>query len=131
MIEPHAVLEVADGVLDLGVATVIGLQIHGAALAVGNEGVVTVGSEPGELGAGSGFHLSNDEPHQHGVGFALEGCVPSFCHVGGALQPVGDGLPFLLGNSLDEIAPGGVLPHSYSVGDTLVATGGDDGMGWL
>ena len=29
MIEPHAVLEVPDGVLDLGVAAVVGLQFQG------------------------------------------------------------------------------------------------------
>ena len=29
MVEPHAVLEVSDGVLDLGMATMIGLQFQG------------------------------------------------------------------------------------------------------
>ena len=38
MIEPHAVLQVADGILDLGVAPMVGLQVQGVALAVGDEG---------------------------------------------------------------------------------------------
>ena len=29
VVEPHAVLEIADGILDFGVATMIGLQIQG------------------------------------------------------------------------------------------------------
>ena len=37
MVEPHAVLEVADGVLDLGVAAMVGLQIQDIPLAVGDE----------------------------------------------------------------------------------------------
>ena len=32
VVEPHAVLQVADGVLDLGVAAMVGLQIQGVAL---------------------------------------------------------------------------------------------------
>ena len=40
MVEPHAVLEIADGVLDLGVAVMVGLQIQGVALTVGGEGVI-------------------------------------------------------------------------------------------
>ena len=35
MVEPHAVLEVSDGVLDLGVAAVVGLQFQGFPLPVG------------------------------------------------------------------------------------------------
>ena len=45
MIEPHAVLEVPDGVLDLGVAAVVGLQFQGIPLTVGDEGVIAVGGE--------------------------------------------------------------------------------------
>ena len=40
MVEPHAVLEMADGILDLGVAAMIGLQIQGVALSVSDEGVI-------------------------------------------------------------------------------------------
>ena len=45
MIEPHAVLKVPDGVLDLGVAAVVGLQFQGIPLTVGDEGVIAVGGE--------------------------------------------------------------------------------------
>ena len=55
MVEPHAVLEVADGVLDLGVAAMVGLQIQGVAVSVGDEGVIAVIGKEGQLRAGSGF----------------------------------------------------------------------------
>ena len=51
MVEPHAVLQVADGVLDLGVVAMVGLQIQGVTLAVGDAAVIAVGGEPGPLGA--------------------------------------------------------------------------------
>ena len=51
MVEPHAVLEVANGILDLGVAAMVGLQLQGVALAVGDEGVIAVVGEEGQLGA--------------------------------------------------------------------------------
>ena len=44
MVEAHAdtILQVADGVLDLGVAAMVGLQFQGVALPVGDEGVIAV-----------------------------------------------------------------------------------------
>ena len=45
MIESHAVLEVSDGVLDLGVAAVAGLQFQGLSVPVGDEAVIAVGGE--------------------------------------------------------------------------------------
>ena len=51
MVQTHAVLEVADGVFDLGVAAVVGLQVQSVALTVGDEGVIAVGGEQGQLGA--------------------------------------------------------------------------------
>jgi hypothetical protein len=42
MVEPDALLQVAHGVLDLGVAAVVGLQSERLALAIGDEGVVVV-----------------------------------------------------------------------------------------
>ena len=56
MVETHAVLQVPDGVLDLGVAAVVGLQIQGVAVAVGDEGVIAVAGEQRQLGAGRGLH---------------------------------------------------------------------------
>ena len=32
MVEPHAILEIADGILDLGVATMVSLEVQGVAL---------------------------------------------------------------------------------------------------
>ena len=44
VVESHAVLEVSDGVLDLGVAAMVGLQFQGVSLPVGDEGVIAVNS---------------------------------------------------------------------------------------
>ena len=41
MIQPDAVLEVSDGVLDLGVAAVAGLQFQGFPVPVGDEAVMS------------------------------------------------------------------------------------------
>ena len=54
MVQSHAVLEVSDGVLDLGVATMIGLQFQRFALPVGDEGVIAVVTKQRQLGAGRG-----------------------------------------------------------------------------
>ena len=103
MVEPHAVLEVSDGVLDLGVAAMVGLQIQGVAVPVGDEGVVAAGGKQRQLGAGGGFHPADDEAHRHGVGPTLEGSISCLTHVGGALHPVGYGRPFCLGYGLDDV----------------------------
>ena len=50
MIQPHAVLEVSNGVLDLGMAAVVGLQLQGFPVPVGDEAVIAVGGEEGEMG---------------------------------------------------------------------------------
>ena len=49
MVQAHAVLEVADGVLDLGVAAVVSLQFQGVAVPVSDEGVIAVVGEEGEI----------------------------------------------------------------------------------
>ena len=72
MVEPDAVLQVADGVLDLGVAAMVGLEVQRVAVAIGDEGVIAVGSEEGKLGAGRGPDPADDEPHRCGVGLATE-----------------------------------------------------------
>ena len=68
MVEPHAVLQVADGVLDLGVAAMVGLQIQRVALTVGDEGVIAVVGKQGKLGAGRGLDPAYDEPHRTASG---------------------------------------------------------------
>ena len=47
MVQSHAVLEVANGVLDLGVAAMVGLEVQGISVPVGDEGVIAVvGKQP-------------------------------------------------------------------------------------
>ena len=75
MVQPDAVLEVAYGVLDLGVAAVVGLQFQGLSVPVGDEAVIAVGGEQGELGTGRSLNPPNDEPHRGGVALTLEGGV--------------------------------------------------------
>ena len=62
MVQPHAVLEVSDGVLDLGVAPMVGLQFQGFPLPVGDEAVIAVGGEEGQLGTGRGFATDSTSP---------------------------------------------------------------------
>ena len=50
MVESDAVLEVSYGVLDFGMAAVVGLQFQGIAVAVGDEAVIAVAGEEGQLG---------------------------------------------------------------------------------
>ena len=52
MVQPHAVLEVSDRILDLGVAAMVGLQFQGVAVSVGDETVIAVVDEEGQLGIG-------------------------------------------------------------------------------
>ena len=59
---PYAVLQVADGVLDLGVAAMVGLEVQGISVPVGDEGVIAVVGEQRQLGAGRGLDPA-DEPH--------------------------------------------------------------------
>ena len=75
MVESDAVFEVSNGVLDLGVAAMIGLQFQGFPVPVGDEAVIAVGGEEGQLGTGRGLHPPDDEPHRRGVGFTLEGGI--------------------------------------------------------
>ena len=75
MVEPDAVLEVSDGVLDLGVAAMVRRQFQRLPVPVGNAAVIAVGGEEGQLGAGCGSHPPGDEPHRRGVGLSVEGGV--------------------------------------------------------
>ena len=73
MVQPHAVLEASDGILDLGVAAMVGLQFQGFPVPVGDEAVIAVGGEEGQLGTGRGLHPPDDEPHRRGIGLTPEG----------------------------------------------------------
>ena len=93
MVESHTVLEITDGVLHLGVATMVRLQFQGVSLFVGDEGVVGVVGDKRQLGAWGGFHPTHDETYRHGVGIARKGRVGRFGHVCGPIHPVGYGRP--------------------------------------
>ena len=71
MVQPHTVLEVSDGILDLGVAAMVGLQFEHLPVPVGDEAVIAVAGEEGQLGTGRGLHPPDDEPHRRGVRLRL------------------------------------------------------------
>ena len=129
MVQPDAVLEVSDGVLDLGVAAVIGLQLQGFPVPVGDEAVIAVGGEEGQLGTGRRLHPLDDEPHRRGVRLTLEGGVGGLGDIGGAIHPVRNGRPVRLGYRLDEIAQAFVLADGDGEADIHPAADGDDGVG--
>ena len=129
MVEPHAVLEVPDGVLHLGVAAVVGLQFQGIALPVSDEGVIAVVGEESQLGSGGGPHPSDDEPYRCSAGLILERCVFRLGHVGPALHPVGYGLPVRLGYALYEIAEVPAQTDGDGEADIRLAADLDHGVG--
>ena len=114
MVQPDAVLEVAYGILDLGVAAMVSLQFEHLPVPVGDEAVIAVFGEEGQLGTGRGLHTPDDEPHRRGVRFTLEGSAGGLGHIGGAVHPVGNGSPGILGYRLDEIAQALVLLHGFA-----------------
>ena len=65
--KPDAVLEVEYRILDFGVAAMISLQFQHLPIPVGDEAVIAVGGEEGELGTGRGLHPPDDEPHRRGL----------------------------------------------------------------
>ena len=129
MVEADAVLEVSDGILDLGVAAMVGLQFQGFPVPVGDEAVIAVAGEEGQLGTGRGLHPPDDEPHWGGFGLALEGSVGGLGHVGAAVHPVGDGRPVLLGNRLNQLPEAGVLADGDGEADIHLAADDDQGVG--
>ena len=75
MVQPDAVLEVAYRILDLGVAAMISLQFEQLPVPVGDEAVIAVGGEEGQLGTGRGLHSPDNEPYRRGIGLTPEGGV--------------------------------------------------------
>ena len=129
MIQPYAILEVADGILGLGVAAAVGLQFQRLPIPVGDEPVIAVGGEEGQLGTGRGLHPPDDEPHRCGVRLGLEGGVGGLGHIGSAVHPVGNRRPARLGNRLDEIVQALVLADGDGEADIHPAADGDHGVG--
>ena len=109
VVQPHAVLEVSNGVLDLGVTAMISLQFEHLPVPVGDEAVIAVGGEEGQLGTGRRLHPPDDEPHRRGAGLTLEGGVGGLGNIGGAVHPVWDGRPVRLGYGLDQVPQAFVL----------------------
>ena len=128
MVQPHTVLEVSDGILDLGVAAMVGLQFEHLPVPVGDEAVIAVGGEEGQLGTGRGLHTPDDEPHRRGVRFTLEGSAGGLGHIGGAVHPVGNGSPGILGYRLNEIAQALVLADGDGEADIHLAADGYHAM---
>ena len=116
-------------ILDLGVAAMISLQFQHLPIPVGDEAVIAVGGEEGELGTGRGLHPPDDEPHRRGVGFTLEGGIGGFGHIGGAVHPVGNRRPVLLGDRLDQLPQAFVLADGDGEADTHFAADGDESVG--
>ena len=71
-LRPTPCLRYSDGILDLGVAAMVGLQFQGFPVPVGDEAVIAVAGEEGRLGTGRGLHIRRtlSEPHWGGFGLA-------------------------------------------------------------
>ena len=128
MVQPDAVLEVAYRILDLGVAAMVSFQFEQLPVPVGDEAVIAVGGEDGQLGTGRRLHPPDDEPHRRGVGLTLEGSVGGLGHIGGAVHPVGNRRPVLFGYGLDEIMQAFVLADGDGEADIHPAAGGYHAM---
>src|SRR5674476_991837 len=98
----------SDRVLDLGVATVIGFQDEGLALAVADEGVVGEGGEERQLAAGARRYAAHDEPHREAL--LAEGGVGDLGHRGPGHE-VGDRRPGLLGERGEPGVQAFLQPH--------------------
>ena len=129
VVQPDAVLEVAYGVLDLGVAAMIGLQLQRLPIAVGDEAVIAVGGEEGELGTGRRLHPPDNEPHRRGVRLGLERGVSRLGNIGGAVHPVWDGRPVRLGYGLDQVPQAFVLADGDGEAHVQLAADGYHAMG--
>ena len=77
VVQTDAVLEVAYRILDLGVAAMVGLQFEHLPVPVGDEAVIAVFGEEGQLGTGRGLHPPDDEPYRRGIrlGYRLDEIV--------------------------------------------------------
>ena len=96
-------------------AAMVRLQFQRLPIPVGDAGMIAVGGEEGQLGAGRGSHPPEDEPHRCGAGLALAGGVDRLGYVGGTIRPVGNGSPVHLGYGLDHTAQ--VLVQADSDGE--------------
>ena len=124
---PTAVLEVAYGILDLGVAAMIGLQFQRLPVPVGDEAVIAVGGEESQLRTGRRLHPPDDEPYRRGVRLGLERGVGGLGHIGGAVHPVRNRRPGIFGYRLDEIPQAGALADGDGEADIHIVADGYHG----
>ena len=130
VVQTDAVLEVSNGVLDLGVAAVVGLQFQGLSVPVGDEAVIAVGGEEGQLGTGRGLHPPDDEPLRCGAGLSLEGGVGGLRHIGGRRpSSSGTGVQASSGIASIEVPQAFVLADGDGEADIHLTTGGDESVG--
>ena len=129
MVEADAVLQVSDGILNLGVAAMVGLQFQGFPVPVGDEAVIAVGGEEGQLGTGRRLHPPHDEPHRGGVGlYSGRGC--RWFRLRRRRRPSSrDRRPVRLGYGLDQVPKADVLADGDGEADIHLAADRDQGVG--
>ena len=128
MVQPDAVLEVAYGILDLGVAAMVSLQFKQLPVPVGDEAMIAVFGEEGQLGTGRRLHPPDDEPYRRGVRLGLEGGAGGLGHIGGTVHPVRNRRPGIFGYRLDEIVQALVLADGDGEADIHLAADGYHAM---
>ena len=116
------------GILDLGVAAMVSLQFEQLPVPVGDEAMIAVFGEEGELGTGRRLHPPDDEPYRRGVRLGLEGGAGGLGHIGGTVHPVRNRRPGIFGYRLDEIVQAFVLADGDGVADIHLAADGYHAM---
>ena len=128
MVQPDAVLEVAYGILDLGVAAMVSLQFEQLPVPVGDEAMIAVFGEEGQLGTGRRLHPPDDEPYRRGVRLGLKGGAGGLGHIGGTVHPVRNRRLGIFGYRLDEIVQAFVLADGDGEADIHLAADGYHAM---
>ena len=106
----------------------IGLQFQRLPNAVGDEGVIAVSGEEGELGTGCGFTRRTMSRAGGASGLVWTGCKSS-PDIGGAVHPVGNGSPVLLWYRLDQVPQASALADGDREADIHFPAGGNDSVG--
>ena len=125
---PTPYLRVAYGILDLGVAAMVSLQFEQLSVPVGDEAMIAVFGEEGQLGTGRQLHPPDDEPYRRGVRLGLEGGAGGLGHIGGTVHPVRNRRPGIFGYRLDEIVQAFVLADGDGEADIHLAADGYHAM---
>lgn len=117
MVQGHAVLEVADRVLDLGVAVVVGLELERRTIAVGDVRVIVVQDERRKLEARGRLHPAGDRPDRERVGPVGKGDIHCLGQVGATVEPIRDRRPGRLWDRLDQAVDRVNLADRYAEAD--------------